>query len=103
MKRLDPGVLFARIASDIPTKLHKHLVVTGSLAAAYRFQAQLEGRGVSTKDADLVVHPAGDVVSCNKMAETLLLAGWARTDECFARESPEPDDELRAIRLHPPG
>lgn len=102
MNKLDPNVLFARIVTDIPAELHEYLFVTGSLAAAYHFQAQLEGRAVNTKDADLVVHPAGNVTSCRGMAEKLLGAGWVRTEDCYPRPTPQPEDELRAIRLYPP-
>jgi hypothetical protein len=101
--KLDPIALFERLATDIPRELHGNLFVTGSLAAAYHFQAQLEGRAVNTKDADLVVHPAGNVGSCQQMAGRLLALGWTRTEECFPRPTPEPADELRAIRLYPPG
>ena len=102
MNKLDPIALFGRIAADVPSELHRHLFVTGSLAAAFQFQAQLEGRAVNTKDADLVVHPAGDVNSCRDMAVTLFARGWTRTEECYPRPAPEPEDDLRAIRLYPP-
>ncbi len=68
MKKLDPSALFERLAGDIPGDLRANLFVTGSLAAAYHFQSQLEGRAINTKDADLVVHPAGNVISCRQMA-----------------------------------
>jgi hypothetical protein len=103
MNRLDPNALFTRIAADVPSKLHKHLFVTGSLAAAYHFQAKMEGRAITTKDADLVVHPAGNVESCQHMARRLLDLGWTRTAECYPRPNPDPVDGLRAIRLYPPG
>src|SRR5436189_1754071 len=104
MNKLDPKALFERIAADIPQELHKHLFVTGSLAAAYHFQAQLERRGVNTKDADIVVHPAGDQPSTRAMATRLLELGWWRDkEECYPRPAPEPENDLRAIRLYPPG
>jgi hypothetical protein len=103
MNRLDPDALFRRIAADVPADLRGHLFVTGSLAAAYHFQARLEGRAINTKDADLVVHPAGDVASCRRMAGKLLELGWTRTAECYAQSEPVPADALRAIRLYPPG
>ena len=103
MNRLDPNALFARIATDIPSELHRYLFVTGSLAAAYHFQARLEDRANNTKDADLVVHPAGAVDSCRHTARALLDLGWTRTAECYPKPSPDPVDELRAIRLYPPG
>ena len=103
MNRLDPNALFIRIAAEIPSDLQRHVFVTGSLAAAYHFQARLEGRAINTKDVDLVVHPAGDMDSCRRMARELLDRGWTRTDECHPKPGPVPADALRAIRLYPPG
>ena len=103
MKKLDPSALFERLAGDIPGDLRANLFVTGSLAAAYHFQSQLEGRAINTKDADLVVHPAGNVISCRQMAGKLIDLGWIRTQDCFPSPAPEPADDLRAIRLYPPG
>jgi hypothetical protein len=102
VNKLDPVVLFERIIADVPADLHRNLFVTGSMAAAYHYQAQLEGKAVNTKDADLVVHPAGDTASCRKMAERLLTSGWTKTEECSPKRSPTPAGDLRAIRLYPP-
>lgn len=102
MNKLDPNALFERIAADVPRALHQHLFITGSLAAAFHYRAKLDGQGVNTKDADLMVHPAGDVESCQKMAIELLKAGWRRTTECFPQVAPDPANQLRAIRLFPP-
>ncbi len=102
MNKLNPTELFERIAGDVPEPLHRHLFVTGSLAAAYHYKAQLQGQAINTKDADLVVHPAGDVVSCQDMAQELLNTGWRCIDECYPQSAPKPVDTLRAIRLFPP-
>lgn len=102
MNQLDPVKLFARIAKDIPAELHENLIVTGSLAAAYDFRTMLEGQAVNTKDADLIVHPAGNVGSCAKMTEKLLEIGWTPTPQCFPKENREPVGDLRAIRMFPP-
>ena len=103
MARLDPTALFGRIARDIGARLLRHVYVTGSLAAAYAFKLKLKSRAVNTKDADLVVHPAGDVASAEEMASELLRSGWRRLQgKCFAREKPQPVDDLMAIRLNPP-
>lgn len=102
MTQLDPVPLFERLARDLPADLHGNAIVVGSLAAAYHFRDRLQRRGVNTKDADLVVHPAGDTVSCAGMASRLLAIGWQRHPKCYASESPEPADALRAIRLYPP-
>jgi len=100
---LDPEPLFQRLIDDLPDELHAHVFVVGSLAAAYHFRVELQRQGVNTKDVDLVVHPAGDTISCAGMAERLLGLGWQRHPDCYAAASPEPADELRAIRLYPPG
>ena len=102
MNKLDPEKLFAQISHDVPTQLHQHLFVTGSLAAAYHYRTELMGQAVNTKDADLVIHPAGHVESCREMTEQLLATGWRRTGACFPMEKQEPLDDLRAIRLLPP-
>jgi len=99
---LDPKKLFRRLAGEIPKSLHRHVLIVGSLAAAYHYRAQLKTRAVNTKDADLIVHPAGDVGSCRKIAERLLGQGWTRTDKCHPMPRPKPTEDLRVIRLHPP-
>lgn len=76
--------------------------MVGSLAAAYHFRVELHRQGVNTKDADLVIHPAGDTISCAGMAERLLDRGWLRHPDCNPSTSREPADALRAIRLYPP-
>jgi len=102
MDKLDPQKLFTQIAEDVPSELHQHLFVTGSLAAAYYYRTELMGQAINTKDADLVIHPAGHVESCREMTEKLLGTGWRKTDACFPMERQEPVDDLRAIRLLPP-
>ena len=102
MSQLNPTKLFQRIAKDIPKTLHQNLIVTGSLAAAYEFQTRLAGQAVNTKDADLVVHPAGSVDSCAKMTEHLLEIGWTKIGDCYPQPKPDPLDDLHAIRLYPP-
>jgi hypothetical protein len=102
MAALDPRKLFARMAGDIPGPLRKHVFIVGSLAAAYHFRAQLERRAVNTKDADVVIHPAGNVEASRALAAKLLELGWKRTPECYPLPRRSPADSLRAIRLYPP-
>ena len=102
MNRLDPRQLFARLVADIPEECRGHVFVTGSLAAAYHYAAVLRGRGINTKDADIVVHPAGDAGSCHAVAERLLACGWQRHNDCHPRATAAPSHLLRAIRLDPP-
>lgn len=102
MTALDPRKLFRRLAEDIPRPLRQRLFVVGSLAAAYHFRAELERRAVNTKDADVVVYPAGNVRSAKALALRLLDLGWTRTAKCFPAAARSPADALRALRLNPP-
>jgi hypothetical protein len=101
--KLDPNALFERIAADIPADLHKELFVTGSLAAAYHFRTRMEGYAVNTKDADVVIHPAGNETGCRQMAIELLNRGWTKHFDAHSPQSqPHPAENLPAIRLYPP-
>lgn len=102
MSALDPKGLFARLSQDIPRPLQRHVFIVGSLAAAYHFRTSLKGRAVNTKDADLVVHPAGDVRSAKALALKLLGMAWRRTQECHPSPRRSPTERLRALRLFPP-
>jgi hypothetical protein len=100
---LDPEFLFSSLAKTIPQKLHQHMIMVGSLATAYQFRKKLAQPAVNTKDADVVIHPAGDVGSVAKIAETLLAAGWKRRSDCRAVPDPSAVDKKSVIRLNPPG
>jgi hypothetical protein len=104
---IDPKILFDLIAHHLPTELHPHVLIAGSLAAAYHHRDRLIGGVINTKDADVVIQPAGAVAECERVAKLLLARGWRRTDVCFARATRKPTDGsppdawLRAIRLLP--
>lgn len=98
---LDPRPLIELIAAQIPADLHPHILIVGSLAAAYHHRDALGQRGVNTKDADLIVRPAGAVEECRRIAERLLEAGWVRHAQCWPSLPGTPVEELRAIRLQP--
>jgi hypothetical protein len=103
VSRLNPVAIFGSLCRDIPEELRKDMLVTGSLAAAYAYRAQLQGQAVNTKDADLLIHPAGNTTSAQKMANRLLEMGWRPTDRCKPlSECPPNPESLDAIRLMPP-
>jgi hypothetical protein len=103
MSKLDPVLLFRTLCRDIPEDLRRNVFVTGSLAAAYAFRVRLQGQAVNTKDADLLVHPAGNVDSARDMAERLMRLGWRPTDQCKPlTEQPADPANLWAVRLMPP-
>ncbi len=100
---MDPKTLFDMVANTIPRDLHGNILIVGSLAAAFHYRAKLTGQAVATKDADVVVHPAGSVHECAQIAKRLLEAGWSRVVDPPCRPQPErePVETLRAIRLQP--
>jgi len=106
---IDPVVIFDLLAHHVPRDLRQHLLVAGSLAAAYHHRDQLRDHAVNTKDADVVVQPAGAVKEAAAVARRLVADGWKPVDGCFPQPTPEPpggrnDPEwLRAIRLRPKG
>jgi hypothetical protein len=106
-ERLDPRIVFDLIAHHVPKDLHKHVLVAGSLAAAYHHRDRLVDGAVNTKDADVVVQPAGALEECTTIATRLLDDGWLRTEACYPRATAKPKDPaaaadwLRAIRLRP--
>lgn len=101
-ERLDPKVLFDLIAAHVPSDLKPNILIVGSLAAAYHFRSELQYDGITTKDADVAIQPAGAIQECQAIAQRLLNDGWRRLAKCYSRPSPTPVEELRAIRLNPP-
>lgn len=98
---LDPAFLFDMIAKTVPQDLHPNILIVGSIAAAYHHRDALTGQAVQTKDADVVVQPAGAIEECRQIAKRLLAEGWRPIDDCKPSRKPEPADELLAIRLNP--
>jgi hypothetical protein len=102
---VDPEAFFRLVTAHLPPELQPHILVVGSLAAAYHHRAELQRRGlqgVRTKDVDLIIHPAGAVAECRRIAAQLLEEGWRHTAQCWPSHQPDPSDALRAIRLYPP-
>lgn len=101
---VDPRALFQRLARELPPELLGRVFVVGSLAAACYHTVRLKSGGVKTKDADLVLHPAGDETPARDIARLLLARGWRHRRlggfEPGTHETPA--DKLPAIRLYPP-
>ena len=102
MNRVQPDALIELVASEIPSELQESLYLTGSLAAAYHFEQTLVRRGVRTKDADLIVHPAANRKAATGIAERLFSEGWRPKDECHPQPTTEPVNALSVVRVYPP-
>ena len=101
---VNPRELLGRLAHELPAELHDQVFVAGSLAAACHHAARLLGGGVRTKDADLVVRPAGNTIGAQAIARRLRALGWRpRTEGALPPGTADtPADQLPAIRLYPP-
>jgi len=100
---VSPKLVLELVAQDVPRELHPNLLIAGSLAAAYHHRERLERNVIRTKDADVVVQPAGAVKECREIALRLRASGWRpKTDLCWPCDAPEPLEALRVIRLVPP-
>lgn len=78
------------------------MLVIGSLAAAYHYRDQLAERAINTKDADIVIRPAGAVRECREIAMRLLSNGWTHRENCVPQPSPGSSEAHHVIRLCPP-
>ena len=56
MADLNPKVLFDLIAAHVPGALQPHILIVGSLAAAYHHRDVLQHHGINTKDAAVIIH-----------------------------------------------
>lgn len=94
------------VAKAVPRDVRPHLIIIGSLAAAYRLFKDDQSLGVRTKDVDCVLSPFVSAVEIGRVVtERLLSAGWRpRADGRFGRPgtSRTPLNELPAARLYPP-
>jgi hypothetical protein len=105
-REVSPTRVLAEFAGAIPSELHPHIIIIGSLAAAYWLFAGDQTLGVRTKDVDCVLSPNISAVEKGRaVAEELLAAGWRpMAGGKFGRpgDSLTPEGELPAVRLYPP-
>ncbi len=107
MNLVSPAEVIEQVVAAIPNECRQHVIIIGSLAAAYHFFGNDNSRGVRTKDIDCVLAPHIVAVQTGEStAQTLLDAGWQRRSE-GGWDKPgtdeTPDDKLPAVRLYPPG
>lgn len=103
---LRPLAVLGEVEQAIPQDLRAHLVIVGSLAAAYHLLPGHAQVGVRTKDVDCVFVPSITAAESGRaVAERLLAAGWThRSQGAFgAPGGPEtPDHRLPVVGLIPP-
>lgn len=106
-QKFSPRKVLAQVASAIPPEIHPHIIIIGSLAAAYCLFHDDETFGVRTKDIDCVLSPYSTaVVSGCRVTEKLLASGWQpRAEGDFGKPGTQNtlDRDLPAVRLYPPG
>jgi hypothetical protein len=106
-KLLDAPAVLMRVAGKVPAELRGHLVVIGSIAAAFAYQSIPGGKSeVATKDIDVLIRPAMHAVAtAEELSAQLLSEGWTpRYPDGQARAASDtPVEKLPALRLSPPG
>ncbi|MBN8742079.1 MAG: hypothetical protein BGP24_17940 [Lysobacterales bacterium 69-70] len=103
---LDAAELLRRVAERISPALRAHVVVVGSIAAAWAFRDVSGAHAVATKDIDLLLRPAVDALAtATSLGRIWLDEGWQPQFTHGRRPGDDatPDDELPALRLQPPG
>lgn len=103
---LDPALLLRRVARCVPPALRGHVVIIGSIAAAWAFRDLSGGHTVATKDIDVLLQPAvGAVANAQILAQGLFEDGWQPfyPNDLQPAGATTPDDQLPALRLIPPG
>ncbi len=103
---VSPGAVLAMVADAVPRGVHTHLIIIGSLAAAYRLFRDDQNFGVRTKDVDCVLSPFVSAVEKGRaVTERLLAGGWRpRTEGTFRKPGNQgtPVGDLPVVRLYPP-
>ncbi len=104
---VSPVEVLRKIAEAVPEDCRDNIIIIGSLAVGYHFQAQLGGMAVRTKDADTLLSPNIEAsAAATRITEKLLDTGWQiRKDKNWDTPGDEntPVGELPVVRLHPPG
>ena len=105
-KEVSPTTVLAEVASAIPPEVHPHVIIIGSLAAAYLLFRGDETLGVHTKDIDCVLSPRISAIESGRaIAEKLLANGWRpRAEGPFGKPGNQntPTGDLPAVRFYPP-
>lgn len=107
MKPVAPARVLREIAKSVPDDCRENIVVIGSLAVGYHYFADKAGMIVRTKDADCLLSPRVRAIPAGvAITEKLFDAGWRQREGASwgrAGDEATPEEDLPAVRLHPPG
>jgi hypothetical protein len=103
---VNPKEVLEEIITAVPPETRRNLTIIGSLAVGLRYEDQIQGMAVRTKDADFLLSPRMEAVDAGRaITEELIHAGWT-PDKSFLWNSPgnqdTPVDKLPVVRLRPP-
>ena len=96
MRLVSPRAVLARVARQVPKDCRHHIVVIGSLAAAYQLFPEPEETPVRTKDIDCILVPRIEAIRTGKAVE-ITVAG--RHDTCIALRVPVVVEAAAAVVL----
>lgn len=103
---VNPREVLEEIIAAVPPDTKKNLTIIGSLAVGLRYENQIQGMAVRTKDADCLLSPRMEAVDAGRaIAEELIRTGWThdRTNPLnVPGDKFTPMDELPVVRLCPP-
>lgn len=106
LKDIQPEAVLKQVVDAIPKEVHPHIIIIGSLAAAYWLSGSNPSFSVRTKDVDSVLSPRDSAMKDGQtVAETLLASGWKQKAGGKFGEpgtAATPEQELPALRLYPP-
>jgi hypothetical protein len=103
---VSPREVLEEIITAVPPDTRKNLTIIGSLAVGLRYEDQIHGMAVRTKDADCLLSPRMEVVNAGRaIAEELFRAGWTLDKTSFLNtpgNQDTPIKDLPVVRLCPP-
>lgn len=107
MAEITASVVLEQLARALPEARKPHVIVVGSLAAAYQFFGADSDQVLTTKDLDVMFSPhAKAVVSAREVTEQLLADKWTFRpwgEQFVAPGGPSvPTSALPVVRLLPP-
>lgn len=103
---VNPREVLEEIIAAVPPETRKNLTIIGSLAVGLRYEDQIRGMAVRTKDADCLLSPRMEVLDAGRAITEELLSAGRTPDKNSLWNIPGYQDtsieELPVVRLRPP-